>query len=98
MPSVTQVAAALRAVVVELPADWERASGYCRRASKFTGAAFVQTTVLGWLAHPAGSLAELTGVAADVGVAITPQGLDQRFGAGARRCCGWCWRRRSGGS
>jgi len=82
MSSVTQVAAALRAVLVELPADWERASGYCRRASKFTGAAFVQTTVLGWLAHPAGSLAELTGVAADLGVAITPQGLDQRFGAG----------------
>src|SRR5215213_5793892 len=74
MSSVTQVAAALRAVLVELPADWERASGYCRRASKFTGAAFVQTTVLGWLAHPAGSLAELTGVAATSGWRSRPKG------------------------
>ncbi len=82
MTSVTQVASALRAILIDLPADWERASGYCQRQSKFTGAAFVQTTVVGWLAHPAGSLAELVSVAADVGVAITPQGLDQRFGEG----------------
>jgi hypothetical protein len=82
MSSLTQVAAALRTILIDLPGEWERASGYCQRRSKFTGAAFVQTTVLGWLAHPAGSLHELTSVAADVGVPISPQGLDQRFGVG----------------
>jgi hypothetical protein len=85
MSSLTQVATALRTILVTLPAMRERESGYCQRRSKFTGAAFVQTTVLGWLAHPAASLHELTSVAADVGVAITPQGLDQRLGmAGAQ--------------
>jgi hypothetical protein len=85
MSSLTQVATALRTILVTLPAAWERDCGYCQRRRKFTGAAFVQTTVLGWLAHPGGSLHELTSVAADVGVAITPQGLDQRFSlAGAQ--------------
>jgi Transposase DDE domain len=80
MVSVPQVARALQSTLIDLPAEYEVTSGYRRRRSKFTGAAFVQTTVLGWLAHPAGSLHELTTVAADVGVTISPQGLDQRFG------------------
>ena len=81
MTSVPQVAAALRQVLAATPTAQAAASGYCRRRSKFSAAAFVQTTVLGWLAHPAGSLADLTAIAADVGVAISPQGLDQRFSA-----------------
>lgn len=79
MTSVPQVAAALQQVLAAIPTEQAGASGYRQRQSKLTAAAFVQTAVLGWLAYPAGSLAELTTIAADVGVPISPQGLDQRF-------------------
>jgi hypothetical protein len=80
MTSVRQVADALRHVLREVPAAHARESGFCHRRSKLTAEVFVQTLVLGWLANPAASLAELTTVAAAQGVAISPQGLDQRFG------------------
>jgi hypothetical protein len=56
-----------------------RPTGFVKRASKLTGPAFAQTTVLGWLKNPDASLEELTQVSAALGVAITPQGLDERF-------------------
>jgi hypothetical protein len=77
--SVPQVADALQPVLGAVPAAHAEASGFCRRRSKLTAAVFVQTLVLGWLANPAASLAELTSVVAAYGVAISPQGLDQRF-------------------
>lgn len=79
MTSVPQVAAALQHVLTATPAAQARASGFCQRRSKLSAEVFVQTLVLGWLANPAASLAELTSVAAAQGVAISPQGLDQRF-------------------
>lgn len=83
MTSLTQVADALQQVLAATPAAQARASGFCHRRSKLTAAVFVQTLVLGWLANPAASLAELTTVAAAQGVAISPQGLAQRFGSPA---------------
>ena len=44
-----------------------------------TAECFVQTTVLGWLAHAGASLHQLAQRAVDRGVPITPQGLDLRF-------------------
>ena len=81
--SVPQVAAALHQVLRDVPAAQARASGFCQRRSKLTAEVFVQTLVLGWLANPAASLAELATVAAAQGVAISPQGLAQRFGPAA---------------
>ncbi len=81
MASVPRVAAALQHVLATIPTEQAVASGYRQRQSKLTAAAFVQTTVLGWLAHPAGSLSDLTTIAADGGITISPQGLDQRFTA-----------------
>jgi hypothetical protein len=83
MTSVPQVAAALHRVLRETPGAQARASGFCQRRRKLTADVFVQTLVLGWLANPAASLAELTSVAAGYGVAISPQGLDQRFSSQA---------------
>jgi hypothetical protein len=77
--SLPQVAAALQHVLTEVPETLARSSGFCRRRSKLTAARFVQTAVLGWWAHPAGTLQRLTQRAADLGVRISPQGLAQRF-------------------
>lgn len=81
MASVAGLIRRMQTVLEQLPADYARSSGFTQRRSKLTAAAFVQTTVLGWLAHPAGSLAQLAAVAATVGVAISPQGLSARFTA-----------------
>lgn len=83
MTSLPQVAAAFHRVLSEIPEDLARAVGFCQRRSKLTGALFVQTLVFGWWRHPAATLAELSQTAAALGVAITPQGLDQRFGSAA---------------
>lgn len=80
MFSLPQLAAALETTLIDLPTALGRATGFCRRRSKCTAAVFVQTLVLGWLAHPRGSLTQLTQTAAARGVTISPQGLDQRFG------------------
>lgn len=79
MSSFPQVAAAIQHVLTTTPTRLARSSGFCQRASKLTAASFVQTTVLGWLASPDATLHQLTQRAADVGVAISPQGLAQRF-------------------
>lgn len=79
MSSVAQVAAALQAVLTETAAAAGRSTGFVTRAGKLDGASFVQTLVFGWLADPAASLHQLTQIAAALGVAISPQALDQRF-------------------
>lgn len=79
MSSLPQVARALQRVLTDVPAAFARESGFCRRQSKLTAALFVQTAVLGWLAHPAATLHQLAQTAAERGCAISPQGLAQRF-------------------
>ena len=46
----------------------------------------MQTLVLGWLSDPAASLDNLTSLAAQLGVSISAQGLDQRFSAHSAAC------------
>jgi DDE family transposase len=58
-------------------------TGFVQRASKLTGAHFAQALVLGWLNNPAATLQQLAQMAGTVGVAISPQGIDQRFSATA---------------
>jgi hypothetical protein len=79
MTSLPHVAHALQHVLTEVPDALARATGFCQRHSKLTAALFVQTTVLGWLAHPTGTLHQLTQTAADLDLSISPQGLAQRF-------------------
>ena len=83
MSSLPQVARAIQHVLTEVPAALARETGFCRRRSKLTAALFVQTLVLGWLAHPTGSLHRLTQTAAALGLSLSPQGLAQRFGPAA---------------
>jgi hypothetical protein len=79
MSSLLQVDAAVQHVLIEVPAVSARGSGVTQRRSKLTAALFVQTVVLGWLAHPAASLTQLCQIAADRGLALISQGLAQRF-------------------
>lgn len=58
-----------------------RETGFVQRASKMGGAEFSQITVLGWMAKPDGSLSELSQTAASLGVQVSPQGIDERFGS-----------------
>jgi len=57
-----------------------RQTGFVRRQSKLSGSCFLQTLTFGWLHNPDATLEELAQTAGSLGVAISPQGLDQRFG------------------
>ncbi len=59
MSSLAQVATAMQHVLTEVADEAARQTGFVQRQSKLTGALFAQTTVLGWLAQPQASLAEL---------------------------------------
>ena len=79
MASLPQLATALQQVLHLAPLTLEATTGFCQRRSKCTAALFVQTTVLGWAANPAATLAELVGVSAACGVTLSPQALEQRL-------------------
>lgn len=53
--------------------------GFIKRQRKFSGSTFSQTLVFGWLNKPDATLSDLTQTAADLGVTVSPQGLDERF-------------------
>lgn len=61
-------------------------SGFIKRKRKLTGASFVQSLVFGWLAKPSATTDEMRQAAATVGVQITRQGLDKRFGPASAKC------------
>jgi Transposase DDE domain len=86
MATIPQVAGVLREVLGPVAERAARATGFVRRASKLTGARFVQTLVFGWLARPEARLSELAQTAAALGVPISPQALDERFGAASADC------------
>lgn len=81
MTTVPQLAETLQAVLTSTANTAARTTGFVQRQSKLTGAAFVQALVFGWLANPQASVEALAHAAAGAGagVAISPQGLDQRF-------------------
>jgi hypothetical protein len=79
MATIPKIAEAIRTVLTTVADAAARPTGFVKRASKITGSVFAGTTVLGWLKNPDASLDELAQVAAALGVAVTPQGLDGRF-------------------
>ena len=86
MASLPSLAPALQRVLTTAAAVAGRTSGFVQRQSKLTGPLFVQTLVFGWLNQPRSTLEQLCQMAASLGVAITPQGLDARFDEPAA-CC-----------
>jgi hypothetical protein len=61
--------------------DLERQTGFVQRSTaQLDGPSFAQTTVLGWMDQPQASYSQLQHVAASLGVPVSPQALEQRFG------------------
>lgn len=79
MTSVADLAQTLQTLLTTTADRLATSTGCIRRHRKLSGATLVQTLVLGWLQHPAATLHELAQMAATLGVAITPQGIDDRF-------------------
>ncbi len=86
MATIPQVAGVLQRVLGPVAERAARATGFVQRASKLTGARFVQTLVFGWLAPPQARLGQLAQTAATLGVALSPQALDGRFGVASAEC------------
>lgn len=79
MRSVTHLSKGLQTLLTTTANTLARETGFVQRASKLTGAAFVQTLLFGWLNNPQAPLQQLAQMAGTVGVSISPQGLEQRF-------------------
>jgi hypothetical protein len=80
------LAQTLQAVFTTEAEEAAAAAGLIRRTRKLTGPAFVQALVFGWLHEPHASLQDLCDTAADLGVDLTPQSLDERLTAQAADC------------
>jgi len=79
MQMIEQVATAMQSVLEGVAERLARGTGFVQRVSKLGGAHFVQTLVFTYLANPDATLDELSQTAAALNVAITPEGLLQRF-------------------
>jgi hypothetical protein len=56
-----------------------RGTGFVRRESKVNGAQWVQTLTFGFIETPEATLNQLAQVSTDLGVPVTPQGLEERM-------------------
>jgi hypothetical protein len=76
----------MREILTTTADDTARTTRFVQRTSPLSGATFRQTLVFGFLGNPQATLEELTQTAAALGVAISPQALDQRFTVSAAAC------------
>lgn len=79
MKTLTQVAETMQHRLTEVADRIGRESGFVQRQRKLSGGSFVQTLVFGWLAKGDSTMEELSQSAANVGVQVSRQGLDERF-------------------
>jgi hypothetical protein len=86
MTTIPQVASAMREILTTTADETARATRFVQRQSPLGGATFSQTLVFGFLGNPQATLEELAQTATTLGVAITPQALDQRFTPAAATC------------
>src|SRR5262245_29923023 len=77
--TVTTLAAALQVLLTSSARDLGRVLGAFQRHRRLDGASWTQTLVFGWLDDPDASLDRLADFAADRGLEVSPQALDQRF-------------------
>src|SRR5260370_2115658 len=81
MSSVPQVASAIQRVLTTRAKELERASGFVERSSaQVDGPIFAQTTVRCWMNEPQASYSQLQQVATSLGVQVSNQAIEQRFG------------------
>jgi len=71
----------MQRVLTRRAKELERETGFVERSTaQLDGPTFVQTTVFGWLDTPEASYAQLRHVAASLGVPVSSQAVEQRFG------------------
>jgi hypothetical protein len=84
MSNVPQVCLAMQWVLNEFPRLIERKTGFVQRSTaQLDGATFVRGLVLAWIAEPEASYSQLRSCIATLGVDVTSQALEQRFGPGS---------------
>jgi len=75
------VSEAIRTILTERATALERPTDFVERSSaRLSGAVFAQTLVFGFLTFPQASYAQLQHVAASLGVSVSRQAVQQRFG------------------
>src|SRR5512135_368198 len=81
MSSISQVSEALRQVLTTRAQALERETGFVERSTaQLDGPTCSQTTVFGWMDNPEASYPQLRHVAARLGVSVSSQAVEQRFG------------------
>ena len=81
MSSISQVSDALKRVLTTHAKKLERETECVQRSTaKLDGPTFSQTIVFGWMDTPEASYPQLRHVAASLGVAVSTQAVEQRFG------------------
>lgn len=83
MTSVAEIAQAMKGLLTETASRLGRETGFVQRQSKLDGAGFARTTVLGWLQHPEATLSALAQTTTTLGIPVSSQAVDQRFGEAA---------------
>src|SRR5229473_2460033 len=82
MSSISQVAEAMQRVLTTRAKELERETGFVQRSTaQLDGPTFSQTTVFGWMDNAEASYPQLRHVAASLGVSVSSQAVEQRFGA-----------------
>ena len=81
MSTVSQVSEAMQWVLNEYPRRIEQKTGFVQRSTALLdGVTFVRGLVLGWMAEPEASYSQLRSGLATLGVDVSSQALEQRFG------------------
>jgi hypothetical protein len=81
MSSISQVADALKRVLTTRAKELERETDFVERSTaQLDGPIFAQTTIFGWMDTPEASYPQLRHVAASLGVPVSSQAVEQRFG------------------
>ncbi len=79
MDTIPQIAQAMQTVLMQRADELGLELRFVRRQRKLSGSTFIQALVFGFQAKPDARYEDLSQSAADAGVAISPQGLEQRF-------------------
>src|SRR5260370_9195785 len=82
MSSISQVAEAIKRVLTTRAKELERETDFVQRSTaQLDGPTFSQRTVFGWMDNAEASYPQLRHVAASLGVPVSRQAVERRFGA-----------------
>jgi Transposase DDE domain len=84
MSTLPHIEQAVQNILTTRAKELERETGFVQRSTaQLDGPAFAQTVVFGWMSLPEASYSQLRHVAASLGVQVSTQAVEQRFGKGS---------------